>query len=302
MSVPFALPAAVTYGIADFAGGLAARRASVLVVTVVAQASGLLSLLLVIGLVAGEPSPAAFGFGALAGIAGVSGLVLYLKALAVGPMGVVAPLSAVVSAGLPLAVGLFGGERLGPVAVLAVGVALVAILLATTGTRNDRAASTGVLLGLAAGVGFGMFFVGVDAAPSDSGLWPLLGGRIASVTLLAVLVLRHHLPLPTRTRTASLTPVSGEPGVPTREDARSRRRTPVLLLLMVMSGVFDTFANVMFLVATRLGDLGISAVVVSLYPVVVVLLARVVLGERLTRTQLLSAALALTASALLAAA
>jgi drug/metabolite transporter (DMT)-like permease len=301
MSVPFALPSAVMYGIADFTGGLAARRASVLVVTAVAQAAGLVSLLLVIGLVAGRPSVAAFGFGALAGVAGVSGLLLYLKALAVGPMGVVAPLSAVVSAGLPLAVGLFGGERLGPVAVLAVAVALVAILLATTGTRNDRAASTGVLLGLAAGVGFGMFFVGVDAAPDDSGLWPLLGGRLASVTLLAVLVLRHHLPLPTRTRAASLAPAAGESSVSTRRDARSGTRA-LVVVLMVVSGVFDTSANVLFLVATRMGDLGISAVVVSLYPVVVVLLARIVLGERLTRTQLLSAALALTASALLAAA
>jgi drug/metabolite transporter (DMT)-like permease len=299
MSVPFALPAAVTYGIADFSGGLAARRAPVLVVTVVAQAAGLLSLLLVIGLVAGRPSAAALGFGVIAGIAGAGGLLLYLRALAVGPMGVVAPLSAVISAGLPLAVGLMGGERLGPVAVFAVGVALVAILLATTGTRNDRAASTGVLLGLAAGVGFGMFFVGVDAAPADSGLWPLLAGRVASVALLTGLVLRHHLPLPTRSRVARLAPVTGEPPVPTGRDARSGVRT---LVLMVASGVFDTLANVLFLVATRLGDLGISAVVVSLYPVVVVLLARVVLGERLTRTQMLSAALALTASALLASA
>jgi drug/metabolite transporter (DMT)-like permease len=300
MSVPFALPSAVTYGIADFAGGLAARRASVLVVTVVAQAAGLVSLLLAIGLVAGRPSPAAFGFGVLAGLVGVSGLLLYLKALAVGPMGVVAPLSAVISAGLPLVVGLLGGERLGPVAVLAVGVALVAILLATTGTRNDRAASTGVLLGLAAGVGFGMFFVAVDAAPGDSGLWPLLAGRLASVLLLTGLVLRHHLPLPARTPAVPAAAVPGESGVPTRRVARPGTRGPVVL--MVVSGVFDTLANVLFLVATRMGDLGISAVVVSLYPVVVVLLARVVLGERLSRTQLLSAGLALTASALLAAA
>lgn len=300
MSVPFALPAALTYGIADFAGGLAARRAPVLVVTVVAQAAGLLSLLLVIGLVAGRPSPAAFGLGALAGIAGASGLLLYLKALAVGPMGVVAPLSAVVGAGLPLAVGLLGGERLGPVAVLGVAVALVAILLATAGTRNDRAAGTGVLLGLAAGLGFGMFFVGVNAAPDDSGLWPLLGGRIVSVALLTGLVLRHHLPLPTRTRRASsLVPAAAGPGVPARRDARSGTRATVAL--MVVSGVFDTLANVLFLVAARLGDLGVSAVAVSLYPVVVVLLARVVLGERLTRTQLVAAALALTSSAMLAA-
>jgi drug/metabolite transporter (DMT)-like permease len=297
MSVPFALPAAITYGIADFTGGLAARRAPVLVVTVVAQAAGLVSLLFVVGLVAGRPSAAAFGFGALAGIAGASGLLLYMRALAVGPMGVVAPISAVISAGLPLAVGLVGGERLGPVAVLAVVVALVAILLATAGTRRNAAASTGLLLGLAAGVGFGLFFVGLDATPPDSGLWPLLGGRVVSVTLLACLVLRHHLPLPTRTRAASR---AGGPRLPADVGGRSRTLAPVLL--MVVCGVFDTFANVLFLVATRLGDLGISSVVVSLYPVVVVLLARVVLGERLTRTQFLSAALALTASALLAAA
>ena len=297
MSVPFALPAAVTYGIADFTGGLAARRAPVLVVTVVAQAAGLVSLLFVVGLVAGRPSAAAFGFGALAGIAGASGLLLYLRALAVGPMGVVAPISAVISAGLPLAVGLVGGERLGPVAVLAVVVALVAILLATAGTRKDAAASTGLLLGLAAGLGFGLFFVGLDATPPDSGLWPLLGGRVVSVTLLACLVVRHHLPLPTRTRAASL---AGGPRTPAGAEGRSRTLAPVLL--MVVCGVFDTFANVLFLVATRLGDLGISSVVVSLYPVVVVLLARVVLGERLSPTQFLSAALALTASALLAAA
>jgi drug/metabolite transporter (DMT)-like permease len=298
MSLPFAVPAAVTYGIADFAGGLAARRASVLVVTAVAQAAGLLGLLLVIGAVAGRPSPAAFGFGALAGIAGASGLLLYLRALSVGPMGVVAPLSAVVSAGLPLAVGVMGGERLGPVSVLAVVVALVAILLATAGTRKDAAASTGLLLGLAAGVGFGLFFVGLDATPPDSGLWPLLAGRVVSVTLLAGLVLRHHLPLPTRSRAVTLAP--SESAVSTRRVVRSRTLAPVVL--MVVSGVFDTSANVLFLAATRLGDLGISAVVVSLYPVVVVLLARVVLGERLSRTQLLSAVLALTASALLAAA
>ena len=85
MSLPFALPAAVTYGIADFAGGLAARRASVLVVTAVAQAAGLLSLLLAVGFVGGRPSPAALGFGALAGIAGATGLLLYVLLWAVMP-------------------------------------------------------------------------------------------------------------------------------------------------------------------------------------------------------------------------
>ncbi|OLT22914.1 hypothetical protein BJF78_32835 [Pseudonocardia sp. CNS-139] len=295
MSVPVALPAALAYGVADFTGGLAARRAPVLVVTAAAQAAGLAALVPAVLLVAGRPSGAAFGYGALAGIAGATGLLLYLRALAVGPMGVVAPLSAVVGAGLPLAVGLVGGERLGPVTVLATVVALVAILLATAGTRRDAAASTGVLYGLGAGLGFGLFFVGLDATPPDSGLWPLLAGRVVSVSLLTLLVLRHRLPLRLRTRSA----VPAAAGPAPLPEQPVRRASPVAL--MVVSGVLDTAANVLFLLATRLGDLGVTAVVVSLYPVVVVLLARVVLGERLTRTQLASAVLALLASALLAA-
>src|SRR2546428_4917225 len=100
MSVPLALPGAVAYGIADFAGGMAARRSAALVVTAVAQASGLVALLPLIGLVPGSPSLPALLLGAGAGIVGSTGLLLYLRALAVGPMGVVAPTSAVVSAGL----------------------------------------------------------------------------------------------------------------------------------------------------------------------------------------------------------
>ncbi|GAA1246842.1 DMT family transporter [Pseudonocardia aurantiaca] len=297
MSVPVALPAALAYGVADFTGGLAARRAPVLVVTAAAQATGLVSLVPVVWLVTGTPSAAAFGYGALAGIAGAAGLLLYLRALAVGPMGVVAPLSAVVGAGLPLAVGLAGGERLGPVTVLAIVVAMAAILLATAGTRSDAAASTGLLLGLGAGVGFGLFFVGLDATPSGSGLWPLLAGRVASVALLTALVLRHRLPLRFGARQAVREPVA--PAAPVAAPEAARRSSPTLLILV--SGVLDTAANVLFLLAARLSDLGVTAVVVSLYPVVVVLLARLVLGERLTRMQLTSAALALVASALLAA-
>jgi drug/metabolite transporter (DMT)-like permease len=297
MSVPVALPAALSYGVADFAGGLAARRASVLVVTLVAQATGLVALLPALWLLPGHPSVATFALGALAGIAGTAGLLLYLRALAVGPMGVVAPLSAVVGAGLPLFAGVLSGERLGPVTVLAIVVALVAILLATAGTRRDAGATTGPLLGLAAGVGFGLFFIGLDATADDSGLWPLIAGRVTSVALVAVLVLRHRLPLRPAARPAVRHP---EPAGAPRpvEPEPVAARSPIRL--MVVSGVFDTTANVLFLLASRLGDLGVSAVVVSLYPVVVVLLARVVLRERLTGMQLASVGLALGSSVLLA--
>lgn len=270
MAVAFALPAALTYGVADFAGGLAGRRTSVVTVTAGAQFFGLVALVPAVFLVPGAPSAAALGIGALAGIAGASGLLLYFRGLAVGPMGVVAPLSAVVGAGLPLLIGIAGGERLGLPAVVGMVVALAAIVLATAGTR-DAVAVRGILFGLAAGAGFGLFFVGLDATPEGSGLWPLLAGRAVSVALLTALALASRAG-----------PMRGSTG------------------LVLLSGVFDTAANVLFLLATRLGDLSVSAVLVSLYPVVVVLLARIVLGERLSAAQVTSAGLALTASALLA--
>jgi drug/metabolite transporter (DMT)-like permease len=281
MSVPLALSSAAAYGAGDFAGGLAARRAPVLTVTAVAQAAGLVLLLPAALLVPGHVSLAAVAIGALAGVSGMAGLLLYMRGLAVGPMGLVAPLSSVVGAGLPLAAGVFGGERPGPVAWLALAVALVAIALASAGSRGDAAAGVGLLYGLGAGVGFGLFFVAIAATPDDAGLWPLVSGRVVSVTLLVAIMLgragRLAGPRPARG------PLSGVVG------------------LMVLCGVLDTAANVLFLLATRTGALSVSGVLVSLYPVVVVVLARLVLRERLTGLQLTGVGLALTAGALLAA-
>ncbi len=276
MSVPLALSSAVAYGAGDFAGGLAARRAPVLTVTAVAQAAGLVALLPAALLVPGHVSPGVVAVGALAGVSGMAGLLLYMRGLAAGPMGLVAPLSSVVGAGLPLAAGVLGGERPGVVAWLALAVALVAIALASAGSRGDAAAGAGLLYGLGAGVGFGLFFVAIAATPDDAGLWPLVVGRVVSVTLLVAILL-----------------------------ARSGRgtggRPSGAVGLMVLCGLLDTAANVLFLLATRTGALSVSGVLVSLYPVVVIVLARFVLRERLTGLQLTGVGLALTAGALLAA-
>lgn len=271
MSVPFALSSAAAYGFGDFVGGLAARRTSVLRVTAVAQLAGLVVLLPATFLVPGQVSWAAVGFGALAGVGGMSGLLLYMHGLAVGPMGVVAPLSAVVGAGLPLVAGVLGGERPGAVSWLALMVALIAIGLASAGSRGNAAAGAGLAYGMGAGVGFGLFFVALDMTPDGSGLWPLVAGRVVSVTLLSLALLSP----------ARRGPLDG-------------------LKLMVLCGVLDTAANVLFLLAARSGSLSVSGVLVSLYPVVVVLLARFVLRERLTGLQLTGVGMALTASALLA--
>ncbi len=295
MSVPIALPAALAYGVADFAGGLASRRAPVLAVTAGVQVVGLVALLPVALVVGGTPSGAAFALGALGGLAGAAGLLLYLRGLAVGPMGVVAPLSAVVGAGLPLLVGILWGERLSVLALVAIAAALVAILLATVGTGRGTGSRTGPLLALGAGMGFALFFIALDATPADSALWPLLAGRLTTAPLLALLAHFHRESTdPARRDSRSGTRSIGELGV-----LKASTRAGVGRLVVV-SGVADTGANVLFLLATRTGDLGISAVVVSLYPVVVVLLARFVLGERLTGMQISSAGLALGASVLLA--
>ena len=148
MTVQLALPAAVSFGVADFAGGLATRRTSgTLAVIAVAQFAGAAALLPALMLLPGRPSAAAAGVGALAGLAGSSGLVWYFRGLARGPMGVVAPLSALTSAGLPLVVGVTAGESSGPVTLCGIAVALLAIALATAGTRRDHAATGGLLLG-----------------------------------------------------------------------------------------------------------------------------------------------------------
>ena len=223
-------------------------------------------------LLPGSPSAAAAGVGALAGLAGSCGLVWYFRGLARGPMGVVAPLSALTSAGLPLLVGVTAGESTSPVTVCGVAVALLAIALATAGTRRDRAATGGLLLGTGSGVGFGLFFVALNATPPDSGLWPLLAAKVASVVVFGSLLLARR---------------------------GSSEATWTRFGLILLSGTADMVANVLFLLATRQGALSVSAVLVSLYPVVVVVLARFVLRERLTWLQATSVALALTASALL---
>jgi drug/metabolite transporter (DMT)-like permease len=291
MSVPFALSSAAAYGAGDFAGGLAARRTPVLTVTAVAQAAGLAALLPAALLVPGHITGAALGIGALAGVSGMAGLLLYMRGLAVGPMGLVAPLSSVVGAGLPLVAGVLGGERPGGVAWLALAVALVAIGLASAGSRGDAAAGAGLAYGLGAGVGFGLFFVAIAWTPDDAGLWPLVAGRVVSVSLLVAVLL-------VRRRRGRLM----EHGRRDRLMEHGRPGRPVGVRLMLLCGVLDTTANVLFLLATRTGALSVSGVLVSLYPVVVVVLARVVLRERLTGLQLTGVGLALTASALLASA
>jgi drug/metabolite transporter (DMT)-like permease len=263
VAVLLALASAVVYGMADFCGGLASRRATAFAVVAVSQAAGLLGLLLLLLLpwLGGDPTTADLAWGASAGVAGAAGLVLFYRALAVGVMSVVAPVTAVSAAAIPVVIGVGFGERLAWWAVVGIALALVAVVLvaAEDGLSSLRSARPATLVpALAAGAGFGLFFVLLDRTREAAELSPLVGARVVSVALVVVLAMgaRQSLRVP-------------------------RATLPVVLL----GGAGDMTANALFLIATQQGQLAITGVLASLYPVSTVVLAQIVLRERLVATQ-----------------
>jgi len=277
-AVLLALGAGLAWGVADFWGGVTARRVPVPIVVVVTQIAGLV-LVGVIVVAAGEPPPEwkRIAYGALAGGVGVVGLTAFYRGLAVGSMGVVAPIAAT-AALVPVGVGLARGER--PSGLQAVGVALALAGVAAASLEperralHDRRVAAGVGLALVAAVCFGSALVGLQAAAKGGPVWATVSMRGVAVPLavVGVLVLR--------------TPVRG-----------SLPRWPSLVLV----GLGDTGANLLFGAAANRGLLSVVSVLASLYPVIVVVLARLVLSERLGRAQLTGAAAALLGVALISA-
>jgi uncharacterized membrane protein len=277
MAMVLALASAVVYGMADFCGGLSSRRAATVAVVTVSQAAGLVALVPLLPLLGGDPDRADLAWGAGAGIAGAAGLLLFYRALAVGVMSVVAPVTAVSAAALPVLGGLLLGERIGLLAALGIVLALgaVALVAAEGGLSSLRAARLDTVApALAAGAGFGVFFVLLDRTGEESGLSPLVAARVVSVLLVGTLTLaaRRSLRVP-------------------------RAAVPVVLL----AGVGDMAANALFLVATQVGgSLAITGVLASLYPASTVVLAQVVLRERLAGVQRAGLAVAAAAVVLIA--
>ena len=277
MAVILALGGALVYGCADFCGGLAARRTRVAAVALVGQCAGLVVLVPGFLLVSGTADGASVAWGAGAGAAGAVGLLLFYRGLATGPMAVVAPVTAVTAASVPVVAGLVSGERPSLPALAGVLVAVVAVLLVSAeGGRmpsRTQLRSAGTLTALGAGLAFGSLFVLLSHSSEDSGMWPLAGARAASIALLVVV----SLALRQRPRVA---PGSGG--------------------LVLAAGIGDMAANVLFLLAAREGLLSITGVLVSLYPASTVLLAVVVLRERLAGLQLAGMGLAVTAVTVIA--
>lgn len=275
---------ALSYGFADFFAALAGRRARVAVVGTIASVSGLGFLLLVsLGLGAAF-SPAAIGVGLLGGAASVVALLALYKSLAIGPISIISPLGALVSAVIPVAIGtLWLGEELSPLGWLAVVIALVAVVLVASVKDASGSRPTALAIGLAilAGTGIALAITALDQAPADSG--------IATVIVM---------------RSAATVGMAGFVGLTLLLHAKSRG--PVLpregktWLLMLVTGIFDACANVLFLLAAREGSLSVVGVLTALYPLGTIFLARLVLREKLTVWQGVGILLALTASGLLA--
>lgn len=276
MPVLLATLSSLVYGTADFTGGIASRRNDGVVVTVVSQTFGCVALVVALAVWPEVTVGASdLWWGALAGVGGGLGLMCFYPALAKGPMSAVAPTTAVCSAVVPLLAGLVAGERPSPPALAGVLLALPAIVLvARESGSHGRADARVVAMSVAAGVGFGWFFIGVSQASQDAGMWPLAGARVASIGLVGSLCL--------------FTGRSFRP---------ARGTTPTVAL----AGVLDLLANALYLLAATRGLLSVVSVLGSLYPASTVLLAVAFLHERLSRPQWVGVVMAVGAVALVAA-
>lgn len=260
-------------------GGIASRRVAALRVVLVSYPVAMVLLAVLAVLVGGDVSQPAVLWGVLCGISQAFGVWWFYAALGAGPISVVSPLTAVLVAGLPVGVGLALGERPGPVAAVGVVVALAAVVLvsresvAEDDARTHRFTRKVAWLTVGAGLAFGLNFVLIDQAPEEAGLWPLVFARVAATVLVvAIAAASGHLHVP-----------SGSP-----------------LRLAVLAGVLDTVANVAMLLALQASLLSLAGVLMSLYPAATVLLAIMVLRERVNRWQGAGMVLALAAVAMIA--
>ncbi|MET9519461.1 EamA family transporter [Streptomyces sp. NPDC002994] len=270
-----ALGSSLAYGCADFLGGLGARKAHVLRTVMIAAPASLAVELLLWPSLGASFSAATLGWGAASGVASAAAFALLYRTLAIGPMNVLSPVTALVSAMLPVGVGLLQGEHLGMAGLVGLPLALAAVVLVSAGhgAGSARPSRTALLLALGAGAAIALQLIFLHQAPSDSGVAPLIVGRTVSsaVTLAAAGVMYRKLG-------------SEKPAY----------------AMAAAAGVLDSVANLLFLLAARSGDLAVVAVITALYPAGTVLLARSVLAERIHRGQLVGLGTAAVAVSLLA--
>lgn len=312
-----ALIGALVYGSADFLGGMAARRLRSIVVTAASAAAGLVALVLTLPLLGGTWSLADAGWGVLAGLFGIVAIALLYACLAIGPMSILSPLTAVVSAIAPMLWGLLvNRESLSTVGYGGLAVALVAVVLVgfIPGEAVVRPSLRGVAMAVGSGIAIGGFLIVMDRTSAESGIVPLVMSRVTSTTLTGLLIVGMIVVAVRRGRAAaSVVQVSGwrvgampsghvdlehaspAPSAATATSTSLRRAW----LLAALCGVLDAAANVLMLIALRAGDLSIVSALTALYPAGTILLAAIVLRERVARVQWIGLALALIAGGML---
>lgn len=294
-----ALLAAGVFGAADFFGGMAAKRMSALLATALTALAGLLILFLLLPMLGGVWSLNDVIWGGLSGVAGAVAIALLYACLAIGPMSILSPLTAVVSAIVPALWGAFGGERLSGLSYLALGLALVAVVLVGFVPEHGavRPSLRGLLMATASGICIGGFYLCINQTSSESGITPLIAARSVNVTIMfaSLGVLAAWRTWRGRQAEGAIVPAEAEAPV------RAQQGTlKVGLALAVIGGVLDVIANVLVLATLRMGELTVSTVLIALYPAGTILLAAIVLKERIAPVQWGGLALALGASALLA--
>lgn len=268
LPVLFALSAAAAWGAGDFTGGLASRRVGAFHTVLIAYSVGLLALVIV-ALVRREPFPPASDliWGALAGLSGMAGLGFLFRGFATGRMGIVAPVSAVLGAALPVLFTAFTEGLPRQLQLLGFGLAIVSIWLLS---RPERLGVYPAEIGMAllAGLGFGGFFIGIGQVSEAAVFWPLVAGRLAACTAMAVFALSTRRPI-----------------LP----------SPFPAGLLLLAGILDVTGNLFFLLAMQLGRMDVTAVLGSLYPAVTAVLAWLVIKEHMARLQMIGVAAAVAA-------
>lgn len=278
-----AIASAVFYGAADFAGGLTTRRAGAIPVVLLSQASGLILLALILPLLpAASPTRADLLWGAAAGLTGGIGVALLYRALAVGVMALVAPTTAVCAVTIPVVVSVLLGERPAPLAIAGIALGIGSIVLVSRQdtpihseryhVQSGRRLPPGVGTALGSGIAIGFFFLSLARTGSAAGMWPILVARLVSVSLFGGIAIagKHSVRMP----------------------------SPVVALV-ILAGTVDMLANALYLLAAWQGPLSIVVTLSSLYPASTVLLARIILGERLNSWQITGVGCALVAIVLI---
>lgn len=268
MVVLLALVAAVAYGVGDFVGGLAARQRAAITILLYSYPVGALLMCAMLPVFPGTLNWPTLGYGAAGGVAGLVGVTLLYSLMAVAPMNIISPITAVLAAAVPVVFGVLTGERPGPAAWAGIALGLLAVVLVSRTPEDHPHGPLGsrvLALAVLSGLGFGVYFICLAQPAQDSGLWPVVISRAASAVLIVALA---------------------------RRTANVAHLPPRLLVLAATAGVLDAAANLFFLLASRQGFLSLASVITSLYPAATVLLSIAVLHEHTGRMQRVGLALA----------